>query len=100
MTIRGYKGKVLLVDEISTMKITRTNKRNPVYLKHNKNRKLFRIIEGAVVDAMKQHPEYFTDKAGHSCVASITKRVMGAVLSNSDKVPRGTVDPPSSVSTN
>ena len=82
------------------MKITRTNKRNPAYLKHNKNRKLFRIIEGAIVDAMKQHPNYYTDNAMESCVASITKRVMGAVLSNSDKVPRGTVDPPSSVSTN
>lgn len=77
-----------------SIQISRTHKRNPSYLKHNKNRKLFRIIEGAVIDAMKQHPEYFTDQARYACVTSITKRVMGAVLSNSDKVPRGTVTPP------
>lgn len=77
------------------MKPRRTNKRNPAYIKHNRNNKqLFRIIEGAVVDAMKQHPEYFTEAARHTAVTSITKRVMGAVLSNSDKVPRGTVTPP------
>lgn len=71
----------------------RAHKRNPAYIKYVNNRKLFRIIEGAVVDAMKQHPEYFTDKAEQNAVTSITKRVIGAVIANSDKVPRGTVAP-------
>ena len=71
----------------------RAHKKNPAYIKYNKNKKLFRIIEGAVIDAMKQHPEYFTAAAQKTAVVSITKRVIGAVIANSDKVPRGTVEP-------
>lgn len=73
------------------MKLKRTHKRNPAYLKYNKNRKLFRIIEGAVMDAMNQHPEYFTEAGQNSALPSITKRVCGAVIANSNKVPQGTV---------
>lgn len=77
-----------------SIQISRTHKRNPSYLKHNKNRKLFRIIEGAVMGTMNQHPDYFTDQGRHSALASITKRVCGAVIANSEKVPRRTVVTP------
>ncbi len=76
------------------MKLKRTHKKNPAYLKYNKNRKLFRIIEGAVMDAMNQHPDYFTDQGRHSALTSITKRVCGAIIANPEKVPQRTVATP------
>lgn len=42
--------------------------------------KLWRIVDGAVYDAVTKHPDYFTEK-GHQCVvSSITKRVVGQIV--------------------
>lgn len=41
-------------------------------------RQLWRVVEGAVLDTIKTHPEYFTEiGATRKCVGSITKRVVG-----------------------
>lgn len=41
--------------------------------------KLWKIVDGAVIDAVTKHPDYFTEK-GKMCIAtSITKRVVGQV---------------------
>lgn len=42
---------------------------------------LWRIVEGAVRDALQMHPEYIAnDKRARDVVNSITKRVAGSVL--------------------
>lgn len=46
---------------------------------------LWRLVEGAVVDAMKSHPEYFTDAALATAVPSITKRVVGQLAGHANE---------------
>lgn len=41
---------------------------------------LWKIIDGAVFDALKMHPEYLTDRGHRNARLSIVKRVTGAVL--------------------
>jgi hypothetical protein len=43
-------------------------------------RQLWRIVDGAVADALSAHPDYLTPKGQRSAQLSITKRVTGAVL--------------------
>lgn len=42
--------------------------------------KLWSVIDGAVTDAIKSHPDYVTEKGYDSMVNSITKRVVGQVV--------------------
>lgn len=42
--------------------------------------RLWRLVEGAVVDALQAHPDYLTPKGGRSAVESITKRVVGQLV--------------------
>lgn len=45
-------------------------------------RQLWRLVDGAVVDALNAHPDYLSTKGYHDDTArrSIVKRVVGAVL--------------------
>lgn len=47
---------------------------------------LWRIVDGAVRDAMEMHLDYFADKRAR---ASINKRVVGAVLGFAEQSARG-----------
>ncbi len=67
-------------------KINRTSKKSPAYLKHKDHYQLYHAIEGGVVDAFKSHPDYLTDKGRHSAVESITKRVIGSIISHTKRV--------------
>lgn len=71
------------------MKIQRTSRKSQVFMKYEEYSALWNIIEGAVVDAMKQHPDYVTDNGRHSMVQSITKRVVGAVIHNAKRTRKG-----------
>jgi hypothetical protein len=42
-------------------------------------RQVWRIVDGAVADAMKCHPEYFTGSGTRNARSSIVKRVVGAI---------------------
>lgn len=45
-------------------------------------RQLWRVVDGAVADALAQHPEYLAQGIVHKVVrASINKRVVGGLLS-------------------
>lgn len=52
-------------------------------------RQLWRIVDGAVADALKHHEDYLTDKGKRSARRSITKRVTGAVLGYAEQSARG-----------
>ena len=46
-------------------------------------KKVWKIVDGAVADALLMHPDYLTDKGRHGRTArySVVKRVVGAILS-------------------
>lgn len=44
------------------------------------HRLLWRIVEGAVADALLSHPDYLTAKGETAAVQSITKRVVGQLV--------------------
>ena len=48
-------------------------------------RKLWRLVDGAVKDALNMHPEYLTDAGRRSARFSITKRVVGTVHSFAER---------------
>ena len=52
-------------------------------------RQLWRIVEGAVNDAFKNHPDYLTPKGRRNARSSIVKRVTGTVLSFAVEAARG-----------
>ena len=52
-------------------------------------RQLWRIVDGAVADALKHHEDYLTDKGKRSARRSITKRVTGAILGYAEQSARG-----------
>ncbi|AVO36612.1 hypothetical protein [Pukyongiella litopenaei] len=58
----------------------RPSRRNPAVLKYRDHRRLWRLVEGGVVDAFRCHPDYLTRAGSHSAVQSITKRVVGQIV--------------------
>lgn len=52
-------------------------------------RQLWRVVDGAVADALAAHPDYLTKKGEISARASIVKRVTGAVLGYAEQSARG-----------
>lgn len=59
------------------MALQRTPEKHPAAVKHADHQRLWRMVEGAVVDALRSHPEYLTEQGRRCAVASITKRVVG-----------------------
>lgn len=58
-------------------------------------RQLWRVVDGAVLDALDSHPDYLTAKGAKSARLSITKRVTGAVIGFAEQSARaGRVDNP------
>lgn len=58
----------------------RTSPRAPAAMKHREHQRLWRMVEGAVLDAFQSHPDYLTPKGRVSAIQSITKRVVGQLV--------------------
>ena len=52
-------------------------------------RQLWRVVDGAVRDALDHHPDYLTPKGRRNARESVTKRVTGQVLSYATQVAEG-----------
>ena len=52
-------------------------------------RQLWRVVDGAVRDTIKMHPEYFTKPASRQMRESIIKRVVGALNGYTEQSVRG-----------
>lgn len=52
-------------------------------------RRTWRIVEGAVRDAIAAHPEYLTQIGARNARSSITKRVTGAIQGHAEQSARG-----------
>lgn len=68
------------------MKKTRPNSRPPPHKDTAEYRRIWRVVDGAVADAFKCHPDYLA-RAEPAVRVSINKRVVGALLAAA--VPRG-----------
>lgn len=51
----------------------------PKHDPHSDYHRIWRIVDGAVRDTFKHHPEYLTDAGHRSAQVSIIKRVAGAL---------------------
>lgn len=60
--------------------IRRPAEKSPSRMAAEDHRRLWRLVEGGVVDALQTHPDYLTDKGRLSAVESITKRVVGQLV--------------------
>ncbi len=70
--------------------LCRPSRRHPAYLKHRDHARLWRLVEGAVVDAFRSHPGFLTDEGHRSAVQSVTKRVVGQIVGHAQQAqPRG-----------
>ena len=61
-------------------KLHRPSPESPARMKRSDHLKLWSIVEGAVTDTFKTHPEYLTDRGQRSAVESVTKRVVGQLV--------------------
>ena len=60
--------------------LRRPSYRHPAVLKHRDHGRLWRLVEGAVVDAFHSHPDFLTVAGHRSAVQSVTKRVVGQIV--------------------
>lgn len=58
----------------------RSSLKSPARMKRQDHQRLWRMVEGAVIDALQSHPDYLTPKGEQSAVESITKRVVGQLV--------------------
>jgi len=54
--------------------------RRPAMMAQPEHSRLWRLVEGGVVDAFTMHPDYLTPAGNASAVRSITKRVVGQLV--------------------
>ena len=52
-------------------------------------RQLWRVVDGAVLDALTMHPDYLTERGARLARQSITKRVTGSVIGFAEQSARG-----------
>lgn len=64
----------------------RTRPRSPAFMKHVDHLRLWRIVEGAVANAFREHPAYLTDSGRRSAVESVTKRVVGDLVGHAKQL--------------
>lgn len=57
----------------------KTDRRLPL-VKPRDHQRLWRLVEGGVLDAFKSHPDYLTAKGQSSAIQSVTKRVVGQLV--------------------
>ncbi len=57
--------------------------------RHADHQRLFRMVEGAVMDAFQAHPTYLTRYGQRNAVRSITKRVVGTLVGHANEARKG-----------
>ncbi len=54
--------------------------------KHADRAKMWRMVEGSIVDTFKAHPEYLTERGAYCAVESLTKRIVGTLAGAAKEV--------------
>ena len=68
------------------MAVRRRSKLSRAAMKHADHLRLWRMVEGAVTDALKPHPDYLTKRGDLCAVESITNRVVGTLAGHAQQV--------------
>ena len=58
-------------------------------MKYQDHQRLWRMVEGAVADALISHPDYVTERGADLAVESITKRVVGQLVGHAQQTRKG-----------
>ena len=61
----------------------------PIKCPDREYRQIWRLVDGAVRDALETHPEYLTAQGHHNARGSIVKRVAGAIYGHAAQAARG-----------
>lgn len=69
--------------------VRRPSRKDSAFLKNADHVRLWNLVEGAVVDAFRAHPDYLTDKGSKTVVRSVTKRVVGQIVGHAKQTLRG-----------
>ena len=56
------------------VKPRRLSRKHPAFARHADHQRLWALVEGAVIDAFRSHPDYLTDRGAQLAAGSITKR--------------------------
>ncbi|PZX03774.1 hypothetical protein [Celeribacter halophilus] len=67
----------------------RNSKPSRAAMKHSDHARLWRMVEGAVVDAFKSHPDCLTERGARIAVESVTKRVVGTLVGHAKETQKG-----------
>lgn len=67
----------------------RRYKRTRIPKGDSRYRQIWRVVDGAVADALKMHPDYLTSKGSWAARESIVKRVTGAITGYEAQASRG-----------
>ena len=65
--------------------IRRPSQSSPAAMKAADHRRLWRMVEGAVLDAFRSHPDYLTARGERHAVESVTKRVVGQLVGHASE---------------
>lgn len=68
------------------MTVHRSVRPSRAAMKHADHQRLWRLVEGAVVDAFRSHPDYLTERGERAAVESVTKRVVGQLVGHATEV--------------
>lgn len=66
-------------------------KNSSAFMKQREHQQLWRLVEGAVVDAFINHPDYLTERGTAHAVESVTKRVVGQIVGRAKQAQRAAV---------
>lgn len=62
------------------VKPRRLSRKHPAFARHADHQHLWALVERAVIDAIRSHPDYLTDRGAQLAAGSITKRVVGQLV--------------------
>lgn len=60
--------------------LRRPSRKDSAFLKNADHALLWNLVEGAVADAFRSHPDFLTNKGRQTVVRSVTKRVVGQLV--------------------
>ena len=71
------------------VKPRRLSRKHPAFTRHADHQRLWALVEGAVIDAFRSHPDYLTDRGAQLAAGSITKRVVGQLVGHAQQTLAG-----------
>lgn len=71
------------------VKPRRLSRKHPAFARHADHQRLWALVEGAVIDAIRSHPDYLTDRGAQLAAGSVTKRVVGQLVGHAQQTLAG-----------